>query len=99
MAVKKNCNASQTTHTDTHICCTLHWVEGLISNSFNICLIASENEAITIIHILDVSGSLHHSKIHKEKANKMQQCIKILLLRIYTKLNMFRATHRPSSGA
>jgi len=29
----------------------------------------------------------------------MQQCIKILLFHIYTKLNMFRATHRPSSRA
>jgi len=29
----------------------------------------------------------------------MQQYIKILLFRIYMKLNMFRATHRPSSGA
>jgi hypothetical protein len=29
----------------------------------------------------------------------MQQCIKILLFQIYMKLNMFRATHRPSSGA
>jgi len=29
----------------------------------------------------------------------MQQCIKILLFYIYLKLNMFRATHRPSSGA
>jgi len=28
----------------------------------------------------------------------MQQCIKILF-RIYMKLNMFRATRRPSSGA
>jgi len=28
----------------------------------------------------------------------MQQCIKILF-RIYMKLNMFWATHRPSSGA
>jgi len=27
----------------------------------------------------------------------MQQCIKILF-HIYMKLNMFRATHRPSSG-
>jgi hypothetical protein len=31
--------------------------------------------------------------IHKEKSNKMQQCIKILLFHIYMKLNMFRATH------
>jgi len=29
----------------------------------------------------------------------MQQCIKILLFHIYMKLNMFRATDRPSSGA
>jgi hypothetical protein len=29
----------------------------------------------------------------------MQQCIRILLFRIYMKLNMFQATHRPSSGA
>jgi len=28
-------------------------------------------------------------KIHKEKCNKMQQCIKILLFHIYMKLNMF----------
>jgi len=36
--------------------------------------------------------------IHKEKSNKMQQSIKILLFHIYMKLNVFRATHRPSSG-
>jgi len=32
------------------------------------------------------------------KSNKIQQCIKILF-HIYMKLNIFRATHRPSSGA
>jgi hypothetical protein len=32
------------------------------------------------------------------KSNKMQQCIKILFHN-YVKLNMFRATHHPSSGA
>jgi hypothetical protein len=32
------------------------------------------------------------------KRNKMQRCIKILF-HIYIKLNMFRPTHRPSSGA
>jgi hypothetical protein len=37
--------------------------------------------------------------LHEEKSNKMQQCIKILLFHIYMKLNMFRATHHPSSGA
>jgi hypothetical protein len=48
---------------------------------------------------LDVCGSVHHNTIHKEKSNKMQQCIRILLFHIYMKLNMFRATHHPSSGA
>ena len=36
--------------------------------------------------------------IHTEKSNKMQQCIKILF-HIYIKVNMFQATHHPSSGA
>jgi hypothetical protein len=35
--------------------------------------------------------------IHKEKFNKMQKFIKTLLFHIHLKLNMFRATHRPSS--
>jgi hypothetical protein len=49
--------------------------------------------------LLDVCGSVHHSKIHKEKSNKIQQFIEMLLFHIYMKLSMFRATHRPSSGA
>jgi hypothetical protein len=48
---------------------------------------------------IDVRGSVHHNKIRKEKSDKMQQHIKILLFHIYMKLNMFRATLRPSSGA
>jgi hypothetical protein len=48
--------------------------------------------------LVGVRGSVHHSKIHKEKSNKTQQCIKSLLFRIYVKLKMFRTTHRPSSG-
>jgi hypothetical protein len=36
-------------------------------------------------------------EIYIKKSNKMQQCIKIYF--IFMKLNMFRATHRPSSGA
>jgi hypothetical protein len=47
----------------------------------------------------DIRGSMHHSTIHKEKFNKMQQGIKILLFHIFMKLNMFLATHGPSSGA
>jgi len=53
----------------------------------------------SIVPKLDDRGSVHHSTIHKEKSNKMQQCIRILLFHIYMKLIMFRATHRPSSGA
>ena len=34
----------------------------------------------------------------QRESNKIQQCIKILF-HIYMKLNMFRATHRPSSEA
>jgi len=37
----------------------------------------------------DVLGSVHHSTIHKEKSNKIKQCIKILLFRIYIKLDSF----------
>jgi hypothetical protein len=29
---------------------------------------------------LHVRGSVHHSTIHKEKSNKMQQCIKIFII-------------------
>jgi hypothetical protein len=36
--------------------------------------------------------------IHAEKSNKMQQ-YQNLLFHIYMKLNMFRATHGPASGA
>jgi hypothetical protein len=52
-----------------------------------------------ICFFFDVCLSVHHSTIHKEKSYKMQQCIEILFLHIYMKLNMFRATHRLSSGA
>jgi hypothetical protein len=48
---------------------------------------------------LDVRGSVRHSTYHKEKSNKMQKCIKMLLFHIYIKLNMFWATNRPSSEA
>ena len=41
--------------------------------------------------VLALSGS-------QIKSNKMQQCLKILF-HVYMKLNMFRATHLPSSGA
>ena len=45
----------------------------------------------------NVRGSMHHSIIHIE----IQQDATVYqnLFHIYMKLNMFRATHRPSSGA
>jgi hypothetical protein len=56
------------------------------------------NYCFKLLH--DITELWHFAlTIHKEKSNKMQQCIKILLFRIYMKLNMFRVTHRPSSGA
>jgi hypothetical protein len=33
-----------------------------------------------ILQLFDVSGSMHHSTIHKEKSNKLQQCIKIFII-------------------
>jgi hypothetical protein len=50
------------------------------------------------VFIFDVRWFLHHSTIHEKKPSKMQQSIKALFP-IYVKLNMFRATHRPSSRA
>jgi hypothetical protein len=31
---------------------------------------------VSYLYCCDVHGSMHHSTIHKEKSNKMQQCIK-----------------------
>jgi hypothetical protein len=59
----------------------------------------NEDGKVDKLDELDVRGSVHHSTIHKEKSDKIQQCIKLLLFHIYIKLNMFRASHRPSSGA
>ena len=52
-------------------------------------------EYVMNISVFDVRGSAHHSTIHKEKSNKMQQCIKISLFHIYMKLNMFRGETPP----
>jgi hypothetical protein len=37
--------------------------------------------------------------IHKENPKRCNNVSEFLLFHIYMKLNMFRATHRPSSGA
>jgi hypothetical protein len=47
---------------------------------------------------LHIRGSMHHSIIYKENPTRCNNVSKFLF-HIYIKLNMFRATHRPSSGA
>ena len=47
----------------------------------------------------DARGNAHHNTIHKEKIQQDATVYQNLLFHIYIKLNMFRATHRPSSGA
>ena len=39
---------------------------------------------------------MHHSIIHKEKSNKMQQCIKILLFHIYMNVHQLHV-QQPST--
>jgi hypothetical protein len=51
-----------------------------------------------IIHVQQDEVDMPKSCNSHRKSNKMQECIKILF-HIYMKLNMFWATHRPSSGA
>jgi hypothetical protein len=46
------------------------------------------NTIYQTIFTLDVRGSVHHSTIHKEKTNKMQQCIKIFIV-----LYLYEAQH------
>jgi len=47
----------------------------------------------------EVHGSVHHYENYLEITNKMRPCIRILLFQRFLLLNMFRATHRSSSGA
>jgi hypothetical protein len=50
-----------------------------------------------VLYLTFVDHNVRHNIIHIKKYNTMQHCIKILF-HIYMKLNMFRATHRSSSG-
>jgi hypothetical protein len=83
----------------TNVTAVVHCTNVTASASCTLGASVSHTECLLTPLGLDVCGSVHHSAIHKEKSNKMQQCIKILLFHIYMKLNMFQATHRPSSGA
>jgi len=48
---------------------------------------------------LDVHGSVRRNRKLIERTNKMQPCSRIYYSSVSLLLNMFRATHRPSSGA
>ena len=65
-------------------------------------IVAYSNRSCTGFHDLcttfDVRGSVHHNIIHIKKIQRDATMYKNLF-HIYMKLNMFRATHRPSSGA
>jgi hypothetical protein len=47
----------------------------------------------------DIRGTVHHSTVYEEHATKCKNLSEFLLFHIYIKLNMFRSTHHPSSGA
>jgi len=48
---------------------------------------------------MKLEGFASLTNFHKEKSNMVQQDFQTLLSHFYKKLNAFRATHRPSSGA
>jgi len=67
----------------------------------NACLIKSGTHWALIYYIYRVIFSTNRTNIpsQRKKSNKIQQRIKILLFRIYIKLNTFWVTNRSSSGA
>jgi len=84
---------------DVNLCVFCHMCKYFIFSIKNIHVYIMCTTHVPRVCLLDVRGSMHHSTICKEKSNKMQQCIKILFFHIYMKLNVFRTTHLPSSGA
>ena len=48
---------------------------------------------------LDVRGSVHHSTIHQETIQQDATMYQTFIIPYFLKINMFWATHRPSSGA
>ena len=86
-----------------------HYVQCMHMILVNSKLFYTLHETIYWLHLnsLRPHKGICHKKVthsirslcHKEKSNKIQKYIKILLFHIYMKVNMFRATHHPSSGA
>jgi hypothetical protein len=73
-----------------------------MSNPFQnltIIVIPLGSRASVVVYKLDIRGSVHHSTIHKEKIQQGATVYQILLFHICMMLNIFRATHRPLSGA
>ena len=52
-----------------------------------------------MLNLFDVHGSVHRNIKFIERTNKMQPCSRIYYSSVSKLLNMFRTTHRPSSGA
>jgi hypothetical protein len=79
------------------------WPRRDVTNLCGVCAVRwARSYEIRHIHVNTVRclyrTPLEDEQISYRKSNEMSQCIKILF-HIYVKLNIFRATHRPSSGA
>jgi len=78
--------------------CILNIHVYVLINLMILTLISSISRSTTFIK-LDVHGSLHHNINLIEITNQMGPCIRIYYSDVSSLLNMFRATHRSSSGA
>jgi hypothetical protein len=58
-----------------------------------------EFQICSILEGLDVRQSVHHSTILKMKTQQDATLYQTFIIPFLIKLNMFRTTHRPSSGA
>jgi hypothetical protein len=52
-----------------------------------------------VVNIFYVHGSVHHSTIHKQKIQQNATVYENFIIPHLYDLDMFRAPHRPSSGA
>jgi hypothetical protein len=69
------------------------------ANASKKCVINFKTLILKMETAFDVHGFVHHNVNYLEITNKMRPCIRILLFQRFFLLNMFRATHRLSSGA
>jgi len=78
---------------------TLEFSRQIFEEHSNIKFLENPSSGSPVIPCGRKDGQTNMTMLIHNKSNKMQQCIKFVLVHIYIKLNMFRATHRPSSGA